>query len=56
MTLTRRLLVPLIAGVIALLAFVVPGALGAQGTPVASPSPASVSSTGPTGATAGEPP
>ncbi len=51
MTLTRRLLLPLVAASIALPAFVVPGALGAQGTPGASPSPASASSTGPTGAT-----
>jgi hypothetical protein len=51
MTLTRRLLAPLVVCVSALLALVVPAALGAQGTPGVDPAGAAVSSTGPTGAT-----
>lgn len=51
MNLTRRLLPPLVAAPIALLALVVPGALGAQGVPTASNVPAAVSSTSLSGAT-----
>ena len=57
MTLTRRLLAPLLVGATTLLAIVVPGALGAQTTATtgpaaaAAPATAAVTATSPTGAT-----
>jgi hypothetical protein len=51
MTLTRRLLAPLLVGATTLLAIVVPGALGAQTTAAAAPATAAVTATSPTGAT-----
>jgi hypothetical protein len=56
MTLTRRLLAPPLVAATALLAIVVPGALGAQTTPTAAsataaPATAAVTTTSPTGAT-----
>ena len=51
MTLTRRLLAPLLVSATTLLAIVVPGALGAQTTATTGPATAAVTATSPTGAT-----